>query len=57
MYPEEIVIADESITIELDYPLSKSFYFRKTRKGGFTRRVLLETIRELYLQVIYRSIF
>jgi hypothetical protein len=51
-YPtdDSIVIKDTSITIELDYPLTRTFFFQLESNSptGFTKRELAEKIIKLY---------
>jgi hypothetical protein len=52
--PKDIVIADEEIQIEYDYPLSRKVRFSHRRKGGWTRIALARAIRKDYAR-IYRE--
>jgi len=49
--PEEIIIADETITIWFSYPLKKEVYFRFSNPGGFNRLNLFESIYEGYVRI------
>ena len=54
--PHEIVIVDNEIIIDFDYPLSSTFSFkvRSLTDHGFTRKMLVDAIVLVY-QTIYRE--
>jgi hypothetical protein len=48
---DEIVIIEENIKIEFDYPLQNVFTFDFVSSGGFTRKHLVELIAKTYQQI------
>ena len=53
--PKDIVVADEEIQIEYDYPLSVSVRRSHRRKGGWTRIALARTIRKDYERIYWEE--
>src|SRR5437016_4467638 len=51
--PEEIVITDKSINIEVDYPLDNpvTFSIESKNEQGFSRKELVESIAQLYKEI------
>lgn len=52
--PDLLIIEDNEINIEIDYPLRETFYFKVKSKNGFTRKKVFEVISNIYKNKIYK---
>lgn len=48
---DDVVIAQTTVTVVLDYPLSGGFKFQLTSQNGFSRAMLINEISKLYYRV------
>ena len=51
IYPDEIIIPDEKITLRINYPLSVEVLHEYEQKGGFSRKDLFRLIYEEYKKI------